>query len=83
MSARDPNAAWDRQFRVQRPADYTPGLFRPHQIDAFYMLRSGCLLTEWEAQLLQILAYQVGDLSTLQRFWLRRIECEQLGEMAA
>ena len=80
---RNPNAAWDRQWRVERPADYTPGLFHPHQIDAFHLLRSGCPLTEWEAQFLQIVAYQVGDMASLQRFWLRRIEREQLGEMAA
>lgn len=80
---RDPNGAWDRVWRVPKPAEYIPGLFRPHQIDAFGLLRSRCPLTEWEAQFLQIVAYQVGDPSSLQRFWLRRIEREQLGEMAA
>ena len=82
MSARDPNAPWDRQWRVAKPDDYVPGLYRLHQIGAFDVLRKGYGLTEWEAEFLQLVAYQSGPLSTLQRYWLERIERERLGEMA-
>ena len=83
MSARDPNGAWDRQWRVPRPAAFLDGLYRMHQLEALHMLRSQCPLTEWEAEVLQRILYAPGDISDLQRHWLRRIERDALGEMAA
>jgi hypothetical protein len=54
-----------------------------HQVDAFHLLRSGCPLTEWKADVLQRIAYQSSDLSSLQTHWLRRIERDALGALAA
>ena len=82
MSPPDANAPWDRQWRVPKPGDYTPGLYRMHQVVAFDLLRSCAGLTEWEATFLQTIAYQGADLSEMQRFWLARIELEH-GRLAA
>lgn len=83
MTSPDPNSPWDRQWRVRKPDDYTPGLYRAHQLTAHHMLRSGCPLTKWEAHVCQIMAYQSRGLSSLQSYWLNRIERERFVEMAA
>lgn len=76
MTPPDANGPWDGCWRIPKPDDYTPGLYRWHQVVAFDLLRSGAALTHWEAELLQVIAYQARDLSVLQRFWLARIERE-------
>lgn len=73
MSAPPAIAPWDGCYRVKKPDGYTPGLYRPHQIDALDLLRTARGLTEWDATLLQVVAYQERDLSGLQRFWLTRL----------
>jgi hypothetical protein len=83
MSAGDPNGAWDRSWRVARPADIVDGLYRLHQLDALYLLRCGCPLTEWEAEFLQIVLYRAEKPSNIQHYWLRRIERDALGAVAA
>lgn len=64
---------WDGIWRVKRPADYTPGLYRVHQIEARDLLKTADGLSEWEAQFLQTVAYQTNDLKPLQSHWLRRV----------
>ena len=76
MSAPPAIAAWDGQWRVPKPEGFKHGLYRPHQVDALNLLRTARGLTEWDATLLQVVAYQSRDLSGLQRFWLARIERE-------
>jgi hypothetical protein len=83
MSIRDPNGPWNRMWTLRKPDEYTPGPHRVHQVDAFHLLRSGCPLTEWKADVLQRIAYQSSDLSSLQTHWLRRIERDALGALAA
>lgn len=62
--------AWDRVWRIEPPEDYVPGIYSWHQIEAFSLLRSGCGLPEWAANLLQVVAYTFGQLSPGQSYWL-------------
>lgn len=67
---------WDGRWTVPKPADYTPGLYRVHQIEARNLLKQRNSLTKWEATFLQAVAYQFGTLSPGQRYWLARLERE-------
>ncbi|MBY6015120.1 hypothetical protein KUV75_09440 [Qipengyuania gaetbuli] len=70
----EPVPRWDgRTWFVKRPADYTPGLYALHQIDARELLKAGSRLDEWEASFLQTIAFQWRDLSAAQSHWLARI----------
>lgn len=73
MSGLDGLQPWDGVWRVERPADYQPGLYRVHQIEARDLLKTARGLNEWEARFLQTVAYQARDLSPLQSHWLRRV----------
>jgi hypothetical protein len=68
------NAPWDGRRTIAKPADYIPGLYRIHQLIAFDLLRSRARLSNWEAALLQTVAYQSGSLSELQSFWFNKVE---------
>jgi hypothetical protein len=70
----EPLAPWDGRCTVAKPADYIPGLYRIHQLIAFDLLRSSARLTNWEAALLQTVAYRSGSLSELQSFWFNKVE---------
>ncbi len=73
---------WDGVWRVERPASFTPGLYRLHQATAFHLLRHYGL-NEWAANFLQVIAYKSSDLTLSQRYWLRRLDDESTGRRAA
>jgi hypothetical protein len=77
------NLPWDGRWRVQRPDDYTPGLYAWHQVIAWDLLRHGVgRLAEADARLLQVIAYQWRRLSPMQSHLLRKIDHDQ-GRIAA
>lgn len=80
MTAPDPLARWDGQWTVAKPADYVPGLYCMHQIEARWILRYARALTEADARLLQTVALQSTPLSRLQKHWLERLERDHMGE---
>lgn len=79
-AARDPlqhgAEPWDGVWRVERPADYLPGLYRMHQLVAHDLLTQAKGLSEWQAALLQVIRYQSKPLTPTQRHYLDRFEKE-------
>ena len=67
---------WDGVWRVERPADFVPRLYRFHQVRAHDLLKRNPGLTEWDAHLLQVLYFKRQTLSPGQTYWLDRIERE-------
>ena len=72
---------WDGVWRVQRPENYTPGLYTMSQYSAHRLLKSRHRWTEAQARILQAIAYNTGSLSMLQRHYLERFEREAEGEV--
>jgi hypothetical protein len=74
---------WDGVRRMKKPAGYVPGLYRLHQLDAEYLLRSGATWFTWAANILQAIAYQDGPLSPAQEHYLRQFTNEVKGRVSA
>jgi hypothetical protein len=49
--------------RRMPPSDYTPGIYRVHQVRAHALLQSGHAWTPWEAEFLHSMTYKSGSVS--------------------
>lgn len=67
---------WDGVRRIKKPAGHALGLYRLHQLEAEYLLRSGARWVTWAANILQAIAYQDGPLSPAQEHYLRQFTNE-------